>query len=286
MNFAVFILSHGRPNSVLTYESLRKYGYTGKIYILIDNEDETADQYYEHYGDQVIVFDKKEESYKTDSGDNIKKRNTVLYARNANFKIAEQLDLTHFWQLDDDYTEFRYAFNSKMEYITKSIKLKNLDRLLSHMIEFLDDTDTHCIALAQGGDYIGGVGSQVAKNALKGKMTRKVMNSFLFKTDKPIRFLGRMNDDVNTYVTLGNKGILLFTLGLCRLEQQQTQKNSGGLTDMYLEMGTYKKSFYTVMMQPSSVVIKEMGVSNKRLHHFISAKMTYPYILSEKHKAK
>lgn len=286
MNFAVFILSHGRPNNVLTYKALRLYGYTGKIYLLIDNEDDCIDAYKEIYGEQVIVFDKKNEALKTDSGDNLQKRNTVLYARNANFDVAKSLGITHFWQLDDDYKEFRFAFNHKLEYITKDIKIKNLDAILSYMIEFLDTTNTHCIALSQGGDFIGGPGSQVAKNTIKGKMTRKVMNSFLFITDRPIKFVGRMNDDVNTYVTLGVKGILLFTLGQIRLEQQQTQKNAGGLTDMYLEMGTYKKSFYTVMMQPSSVTIKEMGVSNRRLHHSINAKMTYPYILSESHKVK
>jgi hypothetical protein len=286
MNFAVFILSHGRPNNVLTYDSLRKYGYTGKIYILIDNEDECADEYFKVYGDQVIVFDKKSEALVTDAGDNLLKRNTVLYARNANFKVAKNLNITHFWQLDDDYTEFRYSFNHKLEYITKSLKIRNLDNILEYAIDFLNETNSHCIAFSQGGDFIGGPGSSVAKNAMKGRMSRKVMNSFLFRTEKPIKFLGRMNDDVNTYVTLGSKGILLFTLGLCRLEQQDTQKNAGGLTEMYLEMGTYKKSFYTVMMSPSSVTIREMGVRHKRLHHFINAKMTYPYILSERHKGK
>jgi hypothetical protein len=29
-----------------------------------------------------------------------------------------------------------------------------------------------------------------------------------------------------------------------------------------------------------------MGVRHKRLHHFINAKMTYPYILSERHKGE
>lgn len=284
MSFAVFILSHGRPKSIKTYKTLREYGYTGKIYILIDSEDACIAEYQNLYKDEVIIFDKAKQSLETDAGDNLTKRNTVLYARNANFKIAKDLGIDYFWQLDDDYKEFRHTFNHNLKYITKNIKMKNLDAILNLMIEFIEETRSSCIAFSQGGDFIGGDNSSVAKNVIKGRMARKVMNSFLFKTDQPIEFVGRMNDDVNTYVTLGSRGILLFTLGQCRLEQAETQKNAGGLTDMYLEMGTYKKSFYTVMMHPSSVVIREMGVTNKRLHHFINAKHTYPLILSEKHK--
>ena len=38
-NYAVFILSHGRPDNVITYQTLRKCGYTGRIFIIVDDED-------------------------------------------------------------------------------------------------------------------------------------------------------------------------------------------------------------------------------------------------------
>ena len=41
--FAIFILTHGRPHDVVTFQTLRDCGYTGKIVIVIDNEDKTAD---------------------------------------------------------------------------------------------------------------------------------------------------------------------------------------------------------------------------------------------------
>ena len=43
--FVAFILTHGRPDRVLTYEKLRKHGYTGKIYIVCDDEDKTLPEY-------------------------------------------------------------------------------------------------------------------------------------------------------------------------------------------------------------------------------------------------
>ena len=43
-NFAAFILTHGRPEHVYTYKTLRSQGYTGQIYIVIDDEDPTENE--------------------------------------------------------------------------------------------------------------------------------------------------------------------------------------------------------------------------------------------------
>lgn len=110
------------------------------------------------------------------------------------------------------------------------------------------------------------------------------MNSFICSVDRPFTFIGRINEDVNTYTRKGSTGDLFFTTHMLRLEQKQTQSNSGGMTDIYLNNGTYIKSFYTVICQPSSVKIKMMGEKNNRLHHNINWKTTVPKILSEKYK--
>ncbi|EFC6976332.1 hypothetical protein DFZ72_21860 [Escherichia coli] len=36
-DFCAFILTHGRPDKVLTYRTLRRAGYTGKIFIVVDD---------------------------------------------------------------------------------------------------------------------------------------------------------------------------------------------------------------------------------------------------------
>ena len=45
-DFAVFILSHGRADNIKTLKMLEDGNYTGDWYIVIDNEDKTADRYY------------------------------------------------------------------------------------------------------------------------------------------------------------------------------------------------------------------------------------------------
>ena len=44
-DFAVFILTHGRPDNLKTLTTLKKCGYTGEIYFIVDNEDKTIEQY-------------------------------------------------------------------------------------------------------------------------------------------------------------------------------------------------------------------------------------------------
>jgi len=284
-NFAVFILTHGRADSVYTFKTLRQQGYTGKIYLLCDDEDKQIAKYKNLYGeDTVIVFKKQDAIDITDSGDNFKKRNSVVFARNWNFKVASDLGLTHFWQLDDDYTRFDYSLNAEMQYTTSNNKIGKLDDLLEAMMDFVDTTPFHSIAFAQGGDFIGGEGCTLLSRMRKDEIYRKVMNSFLFRVDRPVQFMGRINEDVNMYVEWGRRGILFMTSPQLRLQQVVTQQNSGGLTEIYLDLGTYTKSFYTVMYAPSCVKISEVGTTDRRIHHQVMWKYAVPKILDESHR--
>jgi len=88
----------GRPRNVVTYHTLMRQGYTGPVYIIVDNEDKTLGEYRKVYGDKVIVFDKAATAKTFDEGDNFNDRRAVIYARNASFQIARDLGLTYFLQ--------------------------------------------------------------------------------------------------------------------------------------------------------------------------------------------
>lgn len=279
-DFALLILSHGRADNMMTVETMKGCGYTGKWYIVIDNEDKQADLYYSTFGtDHVVMFDKIEKAKTTDTMDQQEKRNIVLFARNSCHKIAEDLGLKYFLVLDDDYVAFRMRYLDDNGVFT-SIFVKDMDSIINETLEFLDTTNALTVAFAQTGDFIGGAGSNVFKN----KLTRKVMNSFFCRTDKPFEFIGRINEDVNMYCTLGSRGELMFTFADISLEQQTTQKNHGGLTDSYLDNGTYIKSFYSVMCCPSFVKVAEMGCSDRRIHHLVDWEHGVPKIISDKFK--
>lgn len=282
-DFCVFILTHGRPNKVFTYKTLLDRNYTGKVYFVVDDEDKTKDEYIANYGDKVLLFSKAEIVKLFDEGDNFGDRRAIIYARNVCFELAKQVGCKYFIQLDDDYTDFRWSFDNNRKYVTSKY-IQNLDKIFAILLKFYKSTNVTTISMAQGGDFIGGAGSGLSKTFLSGQISRKCMNSFICSTDRPFRFMGRINEDVNTYCNLGNKGHLLLTIAQLRLEQKQTQSNSGGMTELYLNSGTYVKSFYSVMYNPSSVKIRQMGQSNKRLHHSINWETTVPKIISEKFK--
>jgi len=276
--FAVFILSHGRADNVRTVKTLIDGGYSGEYYIIIDNEDEQAQEYIRRYGDKVIVFDKLAISRRVDTADIMMDRRGVVFARNASFDIAKQLGLDIFLQLDDDYTCFSYRTVRQRQ--LKQYRAKQLDRLFSAMMTFQDDTGALTVALSQGGDFIGG---RLSKR-VRDRVLRKAMNTFFCRTDKPFEFFGRINEDTNMYVTLGSRGELILSVVDAMVNQATTQKQKGGLTEIYLDSGTYVKSFYSVMYMPSAVKIGIMSTTHKRIHHVVDWERCVPKIINQQYR--
>lgn len=286
-DFAVFILTHGRPDAVLTWDTMLKYKYSGPMYLLIDNEDKKAEQYYKKFGrDKVIMFDKKAVAKTFDEFDNFEDRRAIVYARNIVFKIAKDMGFKHFIQLDDDYTNFSWRINYDPEDETKELKhpkivrqiLYSMDGIFDAFLDYYKSIDVASIAMSQGGDWFGG-GSNFNKPP-----KRKAMNTFFCSTEKPFQFAGRINEDVNTYTWLQSQGKVFFTIPFVQMNQKQTQSNKGGMTDIYVDGGTYVKSFYTVICSPNCCSINLMGRTNRRLHHNINWKVAIPMIIDEKHK--
>ena len=183
-------------------------------------------------------------------------------------------------QLDDDYFNLCYTVKENLDYVSSSTAsmIMDADKIISFLLGFYKDIGCASLAMAQGGDFIGGEGSGIFQSLGK---RRKAMNTFVCSTLREFRFIGRVNEDVNTYTSLQNKGIVFLTIPLISIQQKLTQNNKGGMTEMYLDSGTYIKSFYTIMYSPSSVKIETMGETHRRLHHKINWECTAPQIISE-----
>jgi hypothetical protein len=110
------------------------------------------------------------------------------------------------------------------------------------------------------------------------------MNSFICCTDREFKFISRLNEDVNTYLTLGSIGKIFLTIPHIALEQKQTQKTKGGMTETYIDNGTFQKSFFSVMYCPSFVKVSLMGFKQQRLHHSVNWNNAVPKIINEKYK--
>lgn len=278
-DFAIFILTHGRPKNISTLKEIKKGNYSGKLYFLIDNEDNEKETYKQMYGEEnVIIFDKEKVLKSTDTMDNFNEKRAILYARREVFEVAKKLDLKYFLMLEDDFTGLMYRFveDGKL----KGIDIKSFDDVINAMIDFLDVSNAMTVCMCQGGDFIGGAES---RNAHKG-LLRKSMNSFFCKVDRFIDFRGTMNEDVTTYTTLGSRGQLFFSVVYVNIVQQATQSKENGMTEVYQENGTYTKSFYSVMSMPSCVKISTLTDKHTRIHHNVNWNNCVPKILSERVK--
>ena len=146
-DFAVMIISHGRPHKVVCVNTLKKVGYTGKYYIVIDNEDNTADEYYKLYGDKVIMFDKSSMDGTFDIMDNFTGRSVPVFVRNALYDIAKGLGLKYFLELEDDTKEFCHRFVK--DNILKSCDIKDFDSIVNSVLDWLDTTNIDTMAFIQ-----------------------------------------------------------------------------------------------------------------------------------------
>lgn len=251
-DFCALILTHGRPDNIQTLAALKRFGYTGAVYLVVDDEDAALPAYRAKFGDMVVAFSKAEIEPSIDLCDNRPERNTVLYARNASFEIARRLGHRYFVQC-----------------------------------AYLAATPFLSVAISQGGDHIGG-GASPQMKAIQSR--RKAMNSFVCDVERPFAFRARMNDDVTTYTELQRSGRGAFLTFLApQLVQTVTQVNAGGLSAMYAEHGTYVKSFYSVMVTPSAVRIGMIrshgkGEARPRIHHFIDWNACAPRILRQEHR--
>lgn len=277
-NRAIFIPTYNRSNNVITYNALKEANCRERIYLIVGEDDPDLENYKKRYKDEVIVFSKKEVRPRVDLCDNFEKEKCVVYARNKMFEIAKDLGLDYFCVLDDDYD--RFNFRRVFEDVLKGFNVKDVQKVIDLTYEYLDGCDVlDCIAWAQGGDFIGGADTFPNIN---GK--RKIMNAFFFRTARPIRFIGSINEDLNASVYEGQRGKVFFTINDVSINQKDTQQNKGGLTDVYLDLGTYVKSFYSVIVAPNCVKISAMGNKDLRIHHKVIWNKCCPKIISERWK--
>ena len=279
-DFCAFILTHGRPDRVTTLDTIRRFGYTGKVFLVVDDEDARRGEYLERFGeDMVLTFSKAEIAARFDEADNFDDRRAIFYARNACFDLARQVGCRYFIQLDDDYVTFYFRFDHTRRYgVWRADKL---DAIFEAFLTYYEATPALSICFSQGGDHMGGEQGSFATSITA---KRKAMNTFICSVDRPFTFTGRINEDVNTYVGLGRQGGLFLTVVSVQVNQKQTQAQEGGMTDLYLASGTYVKSFYSVMVAPSCVKVSEMGTHHRRIHHQIDWSATAVQVLHERHR--
>ena len=291
-SYAAFIFSHGRANRVATYDALIKGGYTGKIYVVIDDEDDDADEYFDRFGvDQIMVFSKDDPLARYDFGMVNPPRGAIGYAKTWLDHTVAGLGLTHYIMCDDDIQSFAFKFFINGH--SREMRAHCLDAIFEAMFGFLDTSGAIAVCPSQGGDYIGGAQRNDTGGKSVGAVKRRCVNVFFCRVGKPIQWAGIFNEDISAYTLMGQRGELFFTINHLMMHQLPTMVMSGGMTDSYQRYGLYVKVFFVVMHCPSCVKVSAIqGTSSSlstgrvRFHHRVAWKNCVPMILSERYRKR
>ena len=147
-------------------------------------------------------------------------------------------------QLDDDIHGFqiRYVDGDAL----KCKNIRNMDVIFDAMCDYMESTPITSLSFSIPAYHVGGQNNR----AWKQQMIPRTMTTFLMREDDIQYFHMRMNDDITTSALNGMRGKLYYTYMPLMLSVDGTQKQAGGMTEIYVDNGTYRKSFYTVMCLP------------------------------------
>lgn len=116
---------------------------------------------------------------------------------------------------------------------------------------------------------------------------RKCMNTFICRSDRPIRFKGTMNEDVAAYTLHGMRGDLMLTITAVSVVMGATQVNRGGMAEEYITAGAWQKPAYSLVTSPSCVRVRWLadhshGVDRVgRIHHNVIHRKAYAQIVRD-----
>lgn len=278
-DFALFFICHNKVNFETYKTVIETYKYSGPWYIILDDKDKHIEEFKNKYGEEhVKIFSKTEIWKKIDMMDNFTYDSVITFARNACFDIAEEIGVKYFLTLDDDYDSFRFRLPHKA---SCPLKWGYFDKVVQLYLDYYKkNKNIWVMAFCQGSDL-----SAISE----GKVLRKAMNGLFFSTDRRVWFKGHLNEDVTTYTKYNNLGCLFLTLPTIQLNQMPTQ-TGGGISGVYEKYGTYTKTFYSVMMNPTFIKVstftKGFRMSKFRIHHKIDSEHGYAQVISSRFKKK
>ena len=268
----IYIISKGRPQCG-TARTLEKEGYPGDWFIVCGNNDETLPEYQRNWGDRVLVFYWYDEITRTDTLDTFgfdDMPSGAVPVRNATRAISEGRGELRHWQLDDDYNGF-YAVNHDMR-TKRRLGGEELREKLLEIASFGYATSMQNVGIS--------LGTMESVPAKAKTFARRVFNAHNLPSEERLftRWRGRMNDDLINAIETWRNGGREMQFRHVNLTMAPTQSEDGGLSDIYRDEGTVRKSAYPVLIAPGATkLVSKFG----RYHHKVNWDKLTPKTLSE-----
>lgn len=254
MNTAIFITSHNRADKVMTYNTLKKGGYTGRVFIVIDDEDEQLDLYVKNYGSAIIVYNKEKAMSECDTVINTGLKKSVTFARIAVEKIAQKSNLDAFAILDDDILNLRYRIIEDGKVKSMSVR-SGLDKVFEYYYSFMLQNDIAVTSFCSPMFYVAGT-HNLATRLTK---SREAYQIFLRNPKFKLNWVGVMRQDMLTNSLTEQIGYVWLTLPYISYDaipMNEFRSNIGGMHETYQNMPEYVRAMLGVIVHPSSLYVR------------------------------
>lgn len=253
-NFAVFIITYKRPDTQLTYDTLNKCGYTGKVYFVVDNTDDTIQRYIDNYGaDNIIVFDKNYyiNSDRYDNCINSGIFSSAVYARRAVEDIAVAKKIQYFAVIDDDIKNFviRYPICGKL----KAVPIYDFDLILSSYVELLK-LGIACVGFGNARSYFGGINAFTQERLCDRIL---ITNCYIRNSDVAVDWTSwTLEDDITVFQSSksGNLWLSIPYVQQVPAPFNDVVSGVGGNIDLYKLISRYKIYFSEILHFPSMTI--------------------------------
>lgn len=278
-DFAVFIITHGRPDTQLTYKTLQDYGYCGKLYFVLDDTDNTIQQYIDNFGtDKIFVFNKNHyiNDSEFDNGTNTAIYACALYARRAVEDIAKSIGLSYFCVLDDDVVEF--ALRQEIDGKLKRMAPTNFTEVLDGYIELLSCENISCLGFCNQMFYFGGL-----KNFLAEHRTLPYQG-FIRKVSEPVKWACWYGEDAVAGYDSNIRGKIW--MGVPFIMIRCAPEKTGAMSKTYQQTSTLLRAFAEYRYHPSELKIAmcTRGLLKGDYRVYIKNKDWYPKLVSSRYK--
>lgn len=278
MKYAVFILSHNRADRVETYDTLKNLGYSGEVYIVVDDEDPMLSTYIKRFGEIVVVFNKSEWIKSTDTVTNIKLKSSPVYARSAIEHMANSALYDAYIVMDDDIKNLRYRFLESG--MVKSVRVtQDIDSIFDLYVEYLLTANIATLSFATVMVYAGGVHNEA--DLVRIASHRYTCQIHIRNLKFPVDWISLANNDSISANNTAKIGYLWWSLPFIVYDSPKMNTLPGGMKKVYDSVSEFKRAFMSTVVSPS---VCRVGCAKDRLSIQRNLKAAYPMIVSSKWK--
>lgn len=208
-DFAVFITSYKRANNITTINSLKKSGYTGDWYVIIEDNDPEIELYKKNVPkDKLLIYNKKEQAKYYDSCDNFHILDVHTNSISVVPYFVKLLGYKYYYMAEDDFEGFYYKKlnGKKVEYKL----ILNIDEIFNMCIDFLNCSDK---IVSISFKHINTINSITSSEYFDNStFSYYGYNGFILDVDKPVKFNGTVCEDVFIHMNSYKQGLLTFTI--------------------------------------------------------------------------